>query len=102
MTIKFLNGVEYSLTAEELAEEKALEEAEDARLIAELPNNIRNKRNEILATDVDPLVSNPLRWVDISPDSRAAVTQYRLDLLAVPQQTGFPNNVVWPTQPEVL
>jgi len=61
---------------------------------------IRSERDNILVTVVDPLVSNPLRWADLTADQQAAWSQYRTDLLAVPQQAGFPNTITWPTEPE--
>ena len=60
---------------------------------------VRLKRDDILTTVVDPLVSNPLRWADLTSDKQAEWSQYRTDLLGVPQQAGFPNNITWPTQP---
>ena len=62
-------------------------------------DHVREERDAILTTVVDPLVSNPLRWADMTAETQAAWTQYRLDLLNVPQQSGFPNSIVWPTQP---
>ncbi len=61
--------------------------------------NIRVKRDNILATVVDPFVSNPLRWADLSSDKQSEWSQYRTNLLNVPQQTGFPTNVTWPVEP---
>jgi hypothetical protein len=58
----------------------------------------RAKRDNILATDVDPVVSNPLRWADLTSDKQAEWSQYRTDLLDVPQQAGFPNDITWPTE----
>ena len=60
---------------------------------------VRGKRDSILSTVVDPLVSNPLRWADLAADQQAAWTQYRTDLLGVPQQAGFPTGITWPTKP---
>ena len=60
---------------------------------------VRAERDRILNTVVDPLVSNPLRWADLTSDKQAEWSQYRTDLLAVPQQAGFPNNITWPTKP---
>jgi len=45
-------------------------------------------------------VSNPLRWADLSSDKQAEWSKYRTDLLNVPQQSGFPNSVTWPTEPK--
>lgn len=62
--------------------------------------SVRATRDSILANSVDPLVSNPLRWGSLTAEKQAAWTTYRQALLDVPQQSGFPNSVVWPTKPE--
>jgi len=61
---------------------------------------VRSKRNETLREVVDPIVSNQLRWGDMTPALQQAWADYRIELLDVPQQGGFPHNVVWPTKPE--
>ena len=61
---------------------------------------VRAERDNILTKVVDPLVSNPLRWADLTEAKQAEWSQYRTDLLNVPQQAGFPANVTWPTKPE--
>lgn len=60
---------------------------------------IRHDRDSIITTVVDPLVSNPLRWADLTSDKQAEWSQYRTDLLGVPQQAGFPHSITWPTEP---
>jgi hypothetical protein len=70
-----------------------------AELDTEAAAQVRGARNSILATVVDPLVSNPLRWSDLTSDKQAEWSQYRTDLLSVPQQAGFPNTITWPTEP---
>ena len=70
-----------------------------AELDATTAAQVRGERDDILVTVVDPLVSNPLRWADLTADQQTAWSQYRTDLLAVPQQAGFPNNITWPTEP---
>ena len=60
---------------------------------------VRGERDNILVTVVDPLVSNPLRWADLTADQQTAWSQYRTDLLAVPQQAGFPTTITWPQEP---
>ena len=71
-----------------------------AELDAETAAQVRGERNNILTTVVDPLVSNPLRWADLPSDKQAEWSQYRTDLLSVPQQAGFPNTITWPTLEE--
>jgi hypothetical protein len=70
-----------------------------AELDEETAANVRAERDNILATVVDPLVSNPLRWAEMTADKQTEWSQYRTDLLNVPQQSGFPNNITWPTEP---
>ena len=62
-------------------------------------NNVRSKRDSLLQNEVDPLVSNPLRWAELTTEQQNAWSQYRTDLLNVPQQAGFPNTITWPTKP---
>ena len=70
-----------------------------AELDAVTAANVRAERDHILATVVDPLVSNPLRWSDLTSDKQTEWSQYRTNLLNVPQQAGFPNSITWPTEP---
>ena len=49
---------------------------------------------------VDPVVTNPLRWAELTDAKQTEWTQYRTDLLNLPAQAGFPDNVTWPTKPE--
>ena len=60
---------------------------------------VRHKRDGILTTVVDPIVTNPLRWAALTDAKQAEWTQYRTDLLNLPSQAGFPNTVTWPTKP---
>ena len=60
---------------------------------------MRDIRDRLLAQDVDPLVTNSLRWGELTDSKQAEWTQYRTDLLNVPQQEGFPTNITWPTKP---
>jgi hypothetical protein len=59
----------------------------------------RDYRDMLLSTEVDPLVTNPIRWAELTATQQNAWTQYRTDLLNVPQQAGFPNTITWPTKP---
>lgn len=61
---------------------------------------VRGQRDMFLATEVDPIVSNPLRWADLTTEQQNAWTQYRTDLLNITDQAEFPHNVTWPTKPE--
>ena len=75
-------------------------ETYEFRTMEEIGNGIRLERNFKLVTEVDPLVSNHLRWNDLTDTQRTAWTQYRTDLLNIPQQAGFPHDVTWPIKPE--
>jgi hypothetical protein len=66
----------------------------DAALAAE----VRDDRGDRL-TEVDAVAGNALRWAALDADTQAVWALYRQELLDVPQQTGFPNDVVWPTKP---
>ena len=72
-------------TQAELDEEKAVQ--------------VREDREFILTSVIDPLVSNPLRWAGLTEDQQSAWSQYRSALLDISEQSGFPHEVVWPTQP---
>jgi hypothetical protein len=69
------------------------------QLDAEQAQIVRSTRDNTLADEVDPIVSNPLRWNGMTAEQQAAWTAYRQALLDVPQQSGFPHNVAWPTKP---
>jgi hypothetical protein len=62
--------------------------------------SIRRHRDSLLVTEVDPLVSNQLRWAELTEAQQAAWTQYRRDLLDITAQSGFPTDITWPTKPE--
>lgn len=61
--------------------------------------DIRAVRDKRLKREVDPIVSNPLRWADMTTAEQNAWSQYRTDLLNITDQAGFPHNVTWPTKP---
>jgi hypothetical protein len=60
---------------------------------------VRFQRDAVLSTEVDPIVSNPLRWADMTTEQQNAWSQYRTDLLNITDQDGFPHDVTWPTKP---
>ena len=62
--------------------------------------DVRAQRDSLLATGVDPVVSNSLRWADLSAEQQAAWAAYRRALLDITAQAGFPHSVTWPTKPE--
>ena len=70
-----------------------------AELDAAEAAGVRSWRDMLLQEEVDPIVSNPLRWNDMTTAEQNAWTQYRTDLLNITDQAGFPHNVTWPTKP---
>jgi len=70
-----------------------------AELDADAAEQVRYERSGILEQEVDPLVSNPLRWADLTAIKQAEWTQYRTDLLNITDQAGFPYDVTWPSKP---
>ena len=60
---------------------------------------VRATRDMKLATEVDPIAGNALRWAALDADTQAAWAAYRQALLDVPAQSGFPHNVTWPEVP---
>ena len=60
---------------------------------------VRGHRDMLLQTEVDPIVTNPLRWADLTTEQQNAWTAYRTALLDITDQAGFPHNVTWPTKP---
>lgn len=71
----------------------------DHRTIEQKSKDARTQRNMLLTTIVDPVVTNPLRWSELSADKQQDWVEYRAALLNVPQQVGFPNEITWPTKP---
>lgn len=71
----------------------------DYRTDEQKASDIRFLRDQLLQSEVDPVVTNPLRWAELSSAVQQQWTDYRTALLDVPQQSGFPNEVVWPTKP---
>ena len=71
-----------------------------AELDAAASSGVRAERDHRLVTEVDPIVSNALRWADLTAAKQDEWTQYRNGLLNVPDQAGFPHDITWPTKPE--
>lgn len=71
-----------------------------AELDAQASAAIRAQRDYLLETEVDPIVSNPLRWADMTAEQQASWAAYRTALLDITDQAGFPHNVTWPTKPD--
>jgi hypothetical protein len=70
-----------------------------AELDAAAAAEVREERDNRLVIEVDPIVSNALRWADLTAAKQAEWTQYRTDLLNITGQAGFPTDITWPTKP---
>lgn len=68
-------------------------------LDAEAAAAVRAERDMKLATEVDTIAGNALRWAALTAEQQQAWADYRQALLDIPQQSGFPHDVVWPTKP---
>jgi len=73
------------------------QEPTQAELDAAAAAQVRAERDNRLL-EVDAIAGNALRWAGIW--SQAAWSAYRQALLDVPQQSGFPHDITWPTKPE--
>lgn len=62
---------------------------------------LRHRRSVSLMA-LDGLVMNPLRWASFSVEQQQLLVAYRQELLDVPQQSGFPWEVVWPNIPNTV
>jgi hypothetical protein len=51
---------------------------------------VRQERNRKLETEVDPIVSNPLRWAGLTPEQQQAVSDHRIALLDITNNPAFP------------
>lgn len=66
-------------------------------ILAEATIEAKMQRKYLLETVVDPIVTNPLRWADLSAEEQERVKTYRQALLDITDQVGFPHNIEWPT-----
>lgn len=71
-----------------------------AEIDAEVASVVRQQRDGLLFMQVDPIVSNPLRWADLSAETQQAWIEYRRALLDITIHDGFPHNIDWPQKPE--
>ena len=70
---------------------------DNTKLDALRANEVRKKRDTLLAV-TDWLVTRATETGEPVPAEWAA---YRQALRDVPQQDGFPENIIWPEEPEV-
>jgi len=65
-------------------------------------SNINRAQRDNLLSQLDQVVMNPFRWNALTPGQQEEYGIYRQALLDVPQQQGFPLDIVWPTKPQGL
>lgn len=63
-------------------------------------DEVRAERNSKLKFEVDPIVTNPLRWPELTEQEQESVKTYRQTLLDITEQSGFPHDVQWPEKIE--
>lgn len=72
----------------------------DSNKFLETKHSAIEKRNRKLIDDVDPIVTNILKWNDLSKSKQNEWSVYRKKLLDLPSQHSFPENIEWPVKPE--
>lgn len=65
----------------------------------EVSDAARNQRNAKLMDFDRKLYRNQFFWSTLTAEQQAERLSYRQALLDVPQQTGFPDDVIWPSYP---
>ena len=65
----------------------------------QVSSGCRLVRDLKLENEVDPQVTNPLRWADLSPEKQQEWADYRRSLLDLPEQEGWPHDIEWPIKP---
>ena len=96
-----LNDEEYAAVAEWCNEgnEYTIEDKGDYYAVVKIPEpteeekaeRVREIRNQYLEEYVDKVVSNPLRWADMTEEEQQQIKDYRQYLLDIPQQEAFPD-----------
>lgn len=92
-THKLVNGVRIDLTPEEISQIEAEEANWLAGADARKAEFVRTERNAKLAA------TDWTQAADVPQSIKDSYAPYRQALRDVPSQSGFPNQVVWPTQP---
>lgn len=64
--------------------------------------NLELKRDYLLETEVNSIMSVPSQWDALTSDQQASWTTYQDDLNTIkPMCAGWPLSITWPTKPEV-
>lgn len=94
-----IQNLKQRIEAGEFGEIAAYTPPSDEEVAEDAAFRVRKERDYILKEQVDPIVSNPLRWADMTTEEQNAWSAYRTALLDITDQAGFPHNVTWPTKP---
>lgn len=97
MIVEFPNKTMDELSCKKWVDGKLVDDQEEIDFVTSI--EVREKRNALLS-DLDSIVSNPLRWNELTDQKKEEYSQYRESLLNVPQQAGFPHEIIWPQKPE--
>lgn len=100
--VHFLDSSDFAYLLPEgsvdITDEEAAALQNPAKTTAQLADDARAKRDALLASTVDTV--NAIRWAAMSAEEQAAWAAYRQALLDVPEQAGFPAEIVWPEAPQ--
>jgi hypothetical protein len=91
--IKMVDNQEIELSPAEV--EQLLKEAEVSDRLYAIELAKRRRNNELVQSDWTQSLDAPF-----TQEKRAEWATYRQALRDVPQQSGFPDNIQWPTKPE--
>ena len=69
----------------------------DEEQIKEKASSVRKQRDTLLSSSVDTI--NAIRYNSMKEKDKKAWEEYRQALLDIPQQEGFPDNIIWPVPP---
>lgn len=69
-------------------------ENEVQKMDEEKAEDVRNTRDMYLVLYIDPVVSNPLRWVDMTTEEQKQYVDYRCYLLDITEDPTFPDVTV--------
>ena len=69
----------------------------DEEQTKEKASSVRTQRDTLLSSSVDTI--NAIRYNSMKEKDKKAWAEYRQALLDIPQQEGFPDNIIWPTPP---
>lgn len=82
-----------------LEQDTSIETETDAEYEEYLGKVIRLQRDDLLKANVDPIVTNPLRYNSLTEEEKTALTDYRQKLLDITEQENFPYEVTFPDKP---